>query len=86
MKIAGLGGLIGAVVALPMLLWLAALAAPILGAPAFAMADLAQGGLRVFAPLPLTLWVGLPALPLIAAAIGWLTASITVRRWLQNLL
>ena len=35
--------------------------------------------------LPLALWLALPALPAAAAAIGWLTAQATVRRWLRRL-
>jgi hypothetical protein len=35
--------------------------------------------------LPAPLWLALPSLPLAAAAIGCLTAQITVRRWLRHL-
>lgn len=69
------GAAIGALVALPVLLALARLAAPF-------SAD------TVAAPpggLPLALWLSLPALPAAAAAIGWLTAQGTVRRWLRRL-
>jgi cell division transport system permease protein len=31
------------------------------------------------------LWLALPLLPLIAAAIGYLTAQATVRSWLRRL-
>jgi hypothetical protein len=31
------------------------------------------------------LWIALPCLPLATAAIGWLTAQATVRRWLKRL-
>jgi cell division transport system permease protein len=69
------GGATGAVLALPILVWLAALAAPFAGpAPTSG-----------FPSLPPALWITLPALPLIAAAIGWGTAQITVRGWLRNL-
>ncbi len=74
--LAGIGACVGAGVALPVLLGLAALAAPFLAAPAPA------GWLPA---LPWALWLGLPALPVIAAAIGWLTAQATVRRWLRRL-
>jgi cell division transport system permease protein len=35
--------------------------------------------------LPAPLWVALPCLPAGTAAIGWVTAQITVRRWLKRL-
>jgi len=68
------GAIVGALLALPVLLWLAALAAPFAGA-----ARSARPG------LPAALWVALPALPLAAAIIGWGTAQITVRGWLRRL-
>jgi cell division transport system permease protein len=68
------GGAAGALLGLPMLLGLARLAAP--------FATPAEGGGGV---LPDLLWAALFALPLAAAAIGWLTAQITVRRWLRRL-
>jgi cell division transport system permease protein len=69
------GSAIGALLALPVLFWLAGLAAPFAGpAP--------TGG---FPALPHALWIALPALPVIAAAIGWGTAQLTVRGWLRNL-
>ncbi len=67
-----LGGVIGTLAALPVLGLLAALAAPFTGPPDLAM-------------LPADLLVGLPALPLAAAAIGFVTAQATVRRWLRRL-
>lgn len=69
------GGCLGAVAALPVLLALAGIAAPLSGLPD-------TGGLP---QLPLALWLSLPCLPLAAAAIGWLTAQATVRRWLRHL-
>jgi cell division transport system permease protein len=30
-------------------------------------------------------WADLALLPLLAAGIGWLTAQVTVRRWLRRL-
>ncbi|HEY7579200.1 MAG TPA: FtsX-like permease family protein [Acetobacteraceae bacterium] len=78
--LAAAGGAIGALVALPVVLGLANLAAPFSGAapePA-SPADLV-------AALPASLWLALPALPAAAAAIGFLTAQATVRRWLRRL-
>jgi len=66
-----IGALFGALLALPVLIWLAALAAPF------------AGGSGPSLPAPMVAMV--PMLPLIAAAIGWVTAQITVRRWLRRL-
>ncbi len=67
------GALFGAVLATPALIGLTWLAAP------FAR----DRGMRaVLAP---ALWMLLPALPLAAAAIGFVTAQTTVRRWLRRL-
>ncbi len=74
------GACIGALLALPVLLGLAQLAAPFLGSDS--VADPAM----TLPSLPAPLWVSLPALPVAAAAaIGWLTAQGTVRRWLRQL-
>ena len=70
MRLAGLGAAAGAALALPVLLGLAALAAPVW--------EMAAG-------LPTALWAAVPVLPVLAAAIGWATAQITVRRWLRRL-
>lgn len=86
-RLAALGGLGGAVAALPVLLLLASLAAP------FAAPDLTDGldatpGARIAgaaALIPPALWAILPGLPVVAAAIGFLTAQATVRRWLRRL-
>ncbi len=78
--LAASGGLAGAVVAMPVLVTLASLAAPFGGTP------VANGSpLWVFTALPPTLWLLLPCLPLAAAAIGYATAQGTVRRWLRRL-
>lgn len=75
-----LGGAIGALIALPVLLVLANLAAPLGGAvPA------PDAPLGVLTVLPASLWVALPALPAVAAAIGCVTTQLTVRRWLRHL-
>jgi cell division transport system permease protein len=79
-KLAGLGGLLGLVLALPVLLGLAQLAAPFQTEPVTLDAP---GGL--LAALPPPLWIEAAALPVLAALIGWLTAQMTVRRWLRRL-
>jgi len=71
--LAGFGALAGLALAVPVLAELTRLAAPLTGQPAAPQA------------IPLEIWLGLPALPLAAAAIGWLTAHGTVRRWLRRL-
>lgn len=78
--LAATGGLAGAVVAMPVLVTLASLAAPFADAP-IATASPAW----VFTALPPMLWLLLPGLPVAAAAIGYTTAQGTVRRWLQRL-
>ncbi len=70
--LAGLGGVLGLLAALPVLVALATLVAPFAGPPSAAT-------------LPPVLLAGLPALPLAAAAIGFVTAQVTVRRWLRRL-
>jgi cell division transport system permease protein len=73
--LAAMGGLIGAACALPVLYWLARLAAPFGGV-------VPSGAVPV---LPLVLWVALPAIPVVAALIGWVTTQVTVRGWLRQL-
>ena len=74
------GGLVGALLALPVLLTLALLAAPFAG-PAPPPTTPAE----VLAALPPALWLALPGLPAAAATIGFLTAQGTVRWWLRRL-
>ncbi|HQT45736.1 MAG: hypothetical protein B7X08_01295 [Acidocella sp. 20-63-7] len=69
------GAVIGTLLALPILFWLATLAAPFSGVAARA----------ALPSLPPALWVALPLLPLVAACIGWSTAQLTVRGWLRSL-
>ncbi len=69
------GAAIGALLALPVLFWLASLSAPFAG-------PVPSSGLP---GLPPALWIALPALPLGAALIGWGTAQLTVRGWLRRL-
>jgi cell division transport system permease protein len=73
--LAAAGGILGTLAAVPVLLWLARLAAPFSSVlPSAATPD---------AVLPL--WAFLPALPLAAALIGWGTTQVTVRGWLRRL-
>ena len=77
----GLGALAGTLVAAPVLAGFADLAAPLLGGPAVAgvagcLADLPWRSLP---------WAELALLPPAAALIGWLTAQVTLRRWLRRL-
>jgi cell division transport system permease protein len=69
------GSVLGTVLALPVLAWLAALAAPFSG----------QAASSALMALPMPLWFAMPALPIAAAGIGWVTAQLTVRGWLRNL-
>jgi len=76
-----IGGAVGAVLALPVLLVLAWLAAPLGGGAAGVVPRLA--GLPALLPAPL--WSSLVALPLVAGGIGWITTQATVRGWLARL-
>lgn len=76
--LAALGAACGAVAALPVLLGLATLAAPFAAGPQ-------QGAAGLLPALPAALWLTLPALPVVAGVIGWLTAHATVRGWLRSL-
>jgi cell division transport system permease protein len=78
--LAGTGGLAGAVLAWPVLVTLASLAAPFAG-----NAPEAASLAGMIAVLPAALWLVLPGMPLAAAAIGFVTAQATVRRWLRRL-
>lgn len=77
--LAAAGSAAGALLALPVLLWLAMLAAP------FAGPLPAAGSQHSLAGLPPALWTALPCLPLAAAVIGWSSAQLTVRGWLRKL-
>jgi len=76
------GGIAGALVALPLLVELANLAAPFGVAPSD---DVAAQPLSMLTTLPPAIWTGLAALPFAAAGIGWITAQLTVRVWLRRL-
>ncbi len=85
-QLAAAGAAIGAVIALPVLFWLAQLAAPfagILPLPGGSAPRLLA--FSVLLALPAPLWAGLAGLPLAAALIGWATAQFTVRGWLRRL-
>ncbi len=78
--LATVGGVAGAVLALPVLVTLAGLAAPFTSD-----VDAASAPMAFLAALPTTIWASLVALPAGAAAIGFLTAQGTVRRWLRRM-
>lgn len=82
--LAGWGALVGTLLAVPVLAGLGGLAAPFAGgaAPGGTVAEEAVAALLA---LPEPLWGALPALPLLAAGLGWVTAQVTVRRWLRRL-
>jgi cell division transport system permease protein len=80
-KMAAAGAAIGALLALPVLFWLAQLAAPFTGVLPQA-GEPAAGALLT---LPAPLWAALAGLPVAAALIGWGTAQFTVRGWLRQL-
>jgi len=73
--LAALGSLGGVLASLPVLLWLANLAAP--------FGAVVQPGR--LPGLPVALWIALPVLPFAAALIGWCTTQLTVRGWLRRL-
>jgi cell division transport system permease protein len=79
--LAAAGATAGAIVALPILLTLAQMAAPFAGEAAAGGATLGD----ILATLPAPLWLALPCLPVGAAAIGYMTAHGAVRRWLRRL-
>jgi cell division transport system permease protein len=83
--LAGMGGAAGALLALPVLLWLAVLAAPFGGLQEGALSDSARNDGGLLAALPGALWGLVSLLPVLAAFIGWATAQMTVRRWLRRL-
>jgi cell division transport system permease protein len=75
-----MGAVAGGLVALPILLLLANLAAPF-GGKAVETTSVPD----MLATLPPALWFALPSLPVIAAVIGYVTTQSTVRRWLRRL-
>ncbi len=79
-RLAATGAIAGALLALPVLLALANIAAPFAGA-----APAATSPADIVAAMPPALWLTVPGLPAAAAAIGFITAQATVRRWLRRL-
>lgn len=78
MRLAAMGGLIGSVLALPVLIGLGALSSVFVAAAPFRPG----GGPPL---LPALLWSTPALFTVIAAAIGWLAAQVTVRGWLRQL-
>ena len=83
-KLAFTGAAAGAVASVPVLLRLAALAAPF-GSDHAAEPEAGGSGVDWLPALSPSLWVALAALPLVAGLIGWVAAQVTVRRWLRRL-
>ena len=77
--LASIGGVIGGVLALPVVFTLTALAVPLGGT------DPVPGPAATSAFLPLPLWLLPFILPVAAAAIGYVTTQITMRQWLRQL-
>ena len=71
--------MLGALLAVPVLVALATLTAPFGGKMA------AETLPDALAALPVALWLALPCLPMTAAGIGFVTAHMAVRRWLRHL-
>lgn len=86
--LAALGGVLGAAASVPLLLELGYLVAPFAaragGAPEVAPAAVPAWAAWLQA-WPAELALGVPMLPLVAAAIGFATAHLTVRQWLRRL-
>ena len=77
-----LGGIAGSVLALPLLVEMARMAAPFGVAPVDQVVD---QPLSMLTALPAAVWGSLVVLPLSASAVGWGTAQATVRLWLRRL-
>lgn len=81
MRLAATGGGAGAIIALPVLIWLAHLSAAFGTAPqAHAAANMGAGAI-----LPGLLWAAPVIFTVCTAVIGWAAAQITVRGWLKRL-
>ncbi|MHB1304676.1 MAG: cell division protein FtsX [Acidiphilium sp.] len=78
MRLAATGGLAGAVVALPVLAWLARLSASFI-------AEAATAPATILTALPPLLWASPLLFTVATALIGWLAAQVTVRGWLRRL-
>ena len=85
-RVAALGGLAGLLLALPVVVVLATLAAPFINAvPSETALPAAHELLATLLQLSPTLLWTLPTLPLSAAAIGYVAAQGAVRAWLRHL-
>jgi cell division transport system permease protein len=78
--LASIGGMVGGLLALPVVFTLAVAATPLAGTGALPLSASA-----VFGFLPLPLWLLPFILPQLAAMIGYLATQITMRRWLRQL-
>src|SRR5579885_704915 len=83
-RLAAAGGLIGALLAMPVLMGLSWLAMPFLRGSMEAASATPEEP-HWTALLPPELWLLLVVLPVVTAGIGWLTAQATVRQWLRRL-
>ena len=84
--LAASGATAGAIASLPVLLGLAALAAPLASLNASGEALAPETSIWSWlGSLPFPLWIALPVLPWAASVIGWTAAQVTVRRWLRQL-
>jgi cell division transport system permease protein len=79
--LASVGGAIGGILAVPVVFTLTVLALPLIGG---APPVLTPESALAFLPLPL--WLLPVILTLAAAAIGYVTTQLTMRRWLRRLL
>jgi hypothetical protein len=75
-----IGGALGALLALPVVLAMTTMAAPLIGAR-----DLSMTTGDAISILPGLLWLLPVLLPVVAAAIGYLTTQVMMRRWLGQL-
>ncbi|MBX5453363.1 MAG: hypothetical protein K6U10_05420 [Acidobacteriia bacterium] len=83
-RLAAAGGLLGALLAMPVLMGLSWLAMPFLRGSMEAASATPEEP-HWTALLPPELWLLLVVLPVVTAGIGWLTAQATVRQWLRRL-
>jgi cell division transport system permease protein len=77
------GAVLGSALAIPMLLSLASLTTAFQPGPSVVPPPTSLA--PILATLPLTLWVLLGCLPLLAGTIAWVTTQATVRSWLARL-
>jgi cell division transport system permease protein len=80
-----LGGAAGALLAVPVLLTLAELAAPFTRAATAPGPVAAPTAAAFVQALPAPLWVAVAGLPVAAWLIGWVTVQVSVRLWLARL-